>query len=154
MSKLTLSDYQSKPISDFFMAVISQPLSQAEAKEYLASLSHDDSIYSILNTFLQNIFQKLGTSADNPALKNALNELISVGLERSAAIIVLKVGDTYINVNDDEEIDMNSYQLTNLEPFSDYYSVGEYRFIEVNGRVVLDVNSMAPFNKYEEKVKS
>ena len=56
-------------------------------------------------------------------------------------------------VNDDEEIDMTTHELRMLEPFSDYYSESEYRFIEMEGRVVLDVDSMEPWENYTHKVK-
>lgn len=161
MSKLTLQDYQSKSINDLFMAVIVEQISDAEAKQHMESLNPQDEDYGKVKEIEDFVDSTIAKSVQkfnvDPARANQFAELmkgtISFCFEKTAPIIVLKNGDTYINVNDDEEIDMTTHELRMLEPFSDYYSENEYRFIEIEGRVVLDVDSMEPWENYTHKVK-
>lgn len=147
MSKLTLQDYMSTSINDLFMAVIVEQPSEAEKQQYLESLTPQDEDYKILKkaTRIRNALMTLSAGL--------LRGTLSLHFEKTAPVIVLKYGDAYFNVGDDQEIDMTTHELRQIEPFSDYYSENEYRFIEMNGRVVMDVDSTAPWEKYINKVK-
>ena len=161
MSKLTLRDYQQKSINDLFLAVIVEQISDQEAKDHMHSLTPEDEDYAKVKEVEQHIDSAISESMKkqnvNPdyasQFSDMLKEAISICFEKTAVIVVLKNDDTYINVNDDEEIDMSTHELRFLEPFSDYYSEGEYRFEELNGRVVLDVDSIEPIDRYEQKIK-
>lgn len=162
MSKLTLQDYQAKSINDLFMAVIVENLSEEEAKRHMESLTPQDEDYKkvkeeeeLIDSAIADAIEK---SPQEPNVASRFADIMKLAIsfcfEKTAPIIVLKDGENYINVNDDEEIDMKTHTLRNMEHFSDYYSEDEYRFIEMDGRVVLDVDSMEPWERYIEKVKA
>lgn len=161
MSKLTLRDYQTKSINDLFMAVIVEDLSDEEAKRHMQSLTPQDDDYKKVKEEEAYIDSIIASAIEESTIDQSkasqfadiIKSAISFCFEKTAPIIVLKDGESYINVNDDEEIDMKTHTLRSMEPFSDYYSESEYRFVEVDGRVVLDVDSMEPWERYVEKVK-
>jgi hypothetical protein len=93
---------------------------------------------------------KLGTEC-SINVSDVTKRAIDLLCEKFVAIVLLKDGDTYININIVEKIDMSTYQLKNLEPFSSYYKENEYRFEEADGRVILDVDSLEPFENFEKK---
>lgn len=147
MSKLTLQDYLSTNINDLFMAVIVEQPSEAETQQYMESLTPQDEDYKKIKkaTRIRDALMTLSAGL--------LRGTLSLQFEKTAPVIVLKYGDAYFNVGDDQEIDMTTHELRQIEPFSDYYSENEYRFIEMNGRVVMDVDSTAPWEKYINKVQ-
>lgn len=147
MSKLTLQDYLSTNINDLFMAVIVEQPSEAETQQYMESLTPQDEDYKKIKkaTRIRDALMTLSAGL--------LKGTLSLQFEKTAPVIVLKYGDAYFNVGDDQEIDMTTHELRQIEPFSDYYSENEYRFIEMNGRVVMDVDSTAPWEKYINKVQ-
>lgn len=160
MSKLTLREYQTKSIDDLFMAVIVEDLSDEEAKKHMQSLTPQDDDYKkvkeveeVIDSCANRIIEESDIDPNEVSqFADIMKSALSVCFEKIATIVVMKNGESYINVNDDEEIDMKTHTLRNMEPFSDYYSENEYRFIELDGRVVLDVDSMEPFERYEKKV--
>ena len=158
MSKLTtLRDYQSKSINDIFMAVIVSQLPDAESERYIQSLTPLDRDYQTVRQ-LENLIdnrleQSLLNYNANNELKEAMKKAISFCVEEAAPAIIIKNGDTYINVEDNEEIDMTTQELKMVEPFSDYYSENEFRFLEQDGKIVLDVDSTEPWEKYIHKIQ-
>lgn len=159
MSAFKLRDYQSKSISDLYMAIIVEDLSVEESRLHRDSLKSEDEDYAKIKEFdkfiddlTQNALNESQLdSASAEQMKDIMKEAVSCCFEKSAAIIVIKFGNIYVNINDDEEIDMSTHTLRNFEPFSDYYAENEYRFLEVDERVVLDVDSLEPFERYEKK---
>ncbi|MDF2865214.1 MAG: hypothetical protein K0R72_23 [Clostridia bacterium] len=159
MSAFKLREYQSKSISDLYMAIIVEKLSDEEAKRHRNALKPQDEGYAEVKK-LDELVDNLTRNALNESnldstsakqITDIMKDAISFAFEKSAAIIVMKFGDTYVNLNDDQEINVSTHTLRNLEPFSDYYAEDEYRFLELDGKVVLDVDSFEPFEEYEKK---
>ena len=48
---------------------------------------------------------------------------------------------------------MTTQELKMVEPFSDYYSENEFRFLEQDGKIILDVDSTEPWEKYIHKIQ-
>ena len=159
MSKLTLQDYQSKTINDLFMAVTVENVPDEEAKEYVETLTPQDENYAevkevegLIDSSISEATRECNVdSAIANQLLGIMKGVISLCFEKVTPIICLKDGDAYINVAKDEEIDMTTHKLIMVEPFSDYYSENEYRFVELEGIVVLDVDSLEPWERYVEK---
>ncbi|NLC87265.1 MAG: hypothetical protein GX682_00550 [Clostridiaceae bacterium] len=154
MSKLTLRDYQSKHISDLFLALIVTQVSEEDTKEYLESLTPEDKDYQKVKAIKDWMNSNFAEGTQEAEFVKLIKDSFSFSSERTAATILVKDGDSYINVTDNSNLDMETNELIILEPFSDYYSENEYRFIENEGKIILDVDSIEPFEIFSKKIEN
>ncbi len=137
MNKLTLRDYQEKSIDDLYMALIVE----TNILNNIISLS-SFRVYKMI---------KQGNLPASFAKELTKRDLFYVH-EEYVATIILVVGINYINVCTGAQIDMSKCKLSYVEPFSSYYSEGDYSFVEENGIITIQLNSSKPFDEYQSKV--
>ena len=96
MSKLTLRDYQSKHISDLFLALIVTQVSEEDTKEYLESLTPEDKDYQKVKAIKDWMNSNFAEGTQEAEFVKLIKDSFSFSSERTAATILVKDGDSII----------------------------------------------------------
>lgn len=161
MCKITIEDVRKVPINELFMAAIIENLQEEEAKEILATMTDEERNRSNIPE-AENELKQLapeiselfgGTEDDTKDLFEGLKGILPCFMERILCTAVLKHEDKYISFSPYGPVILEEKDLKYMKPLSEYYREGEYRFIEENGRIVIDLDSLEPYKRYENEVK-
>jgi len=161
MCKLTIEDYRKAPISDIFLVTIIEDVSESDGKEVLEKMSDEEKeiagickAENMLEEIASKVYSELGESKkEGNKLLEFFKSIIPCCLEISLTIAVLKHEGKYFNLSPLGELIIEEKELKFMRPFSDYVKEGEYKFIEKDGRVVLDIEPFDSIKRYEDEVK-
>ena len=116
MKKYNLEFFNSKPISDIFIATVVQKLSEEDTIKFAGEKLLEGNLEESAKTFQFNG-------------KNISIRVLRLVEENFYYCVIVKDEDKYIRVNDGVEvINLQKFDIKNIEPFSDYYSENEYRW--------------------------
>ena len=145
MKMLTLEELRKRSMNDFYIALIlEKDLSIFDS----ALGSEDDS--AVMDEMVDNVSSEEKESLRNhfgsielakKKLSEAANRITDSLVRIEFSVVIVKVGDKYQNLSD-EDIDVfDESDIAFMEPFSKHYKEGEYRLVMHNGRPMIDVDS-------------
>ncbi|MBR4261505.1 MAG: hypothetical protein IKQ33_06130 [Clostridia bacterium] len=174
MEKLTLEQCNALPITDLFIATIEEPMDSEHSKAFLqcdldeaknaeeliskAKESIDESIASVME---QNGEEEL-TQEQEDFFKLLSDGFLSMAVSFTRTAVVYKLSDgTYLDLNGFGNDIYGEEKVKFIEPFSDYYEEGTFRFIEgpedaeePNRRGIhIDVDELDGVDQYTDKMK-
>ena len=155
MKKLTLADCANVKISDLYLGFVLFETGPEDAEAIEAQKNSPKEIVKV-----NVMFDEVRKNIEDKVPTEFLDDFMSLLTEACKAMpplygvvmFLLDLDGHYYNLNASEDDPENAIRIDHLEPLSDYYSEEEYRFVEVNGKVCLDVNSPEPYERYEEKI--
>lgn len=154
MKALTLEDCKKVKITDLWLGIAIFKATDKDAEAINAQKSSPEEMEK-KNDMLLDVYQtakEMGLDIETAKkLTNIFSSVVETLPAMCAVPMFLLKGDDgrYYSLNDGELNPEDAVRLDYLEPFSDYYS--EYRFVIVNGKVCIDVNSGEPFERYSQK---
>ena len=102
-----------------------------------------------INAALQRLSDRLGKNTN----KDNMHRFVCLLFESYLCTCVINYGGKYVNLSPCGDYIIKPDQIIMERRFSDYYKEGQYDFINQNGRIVIDVESVQPINKYENDVR-
>lgn len=156
MKALTLEDCKRVKITDLWLGL---PIFKAtdEDAEAINEQKNDPKEIQKKDDALLSAYETATEMGLEPELAKQLTNILSEVVETLPAMytvpmFLLKVDDErYYSLNDGDLDPEDAVRIDYLEPFSDYYSEGQYRFVIINGKVCIDVDSGEPFERYSKK---
>ncbi len=151
-----LENYQSISIRNIFLATLVETfdVTPDEAEKYA---NENNNIQDVANKVKKRISEIKdffnSTPYPMPAMSKLADQLITMQLEKRVCTAVVKIDNYYIDVGYEglagkkipEEL------IENLEPISNYYKKEQLCLIKQNGKIVLDVDTLEPFEEYKRK---
>jgi hypothetical protein len=150
---LTAKDVENVTVDDLFFAMFTRKpmnISVDESQEYLKQ-NPDEAVElkEHAGTLAKETLNNLDSDAEKE-LATFIAPIMNLFAEPFQAAVVLKLGDKYIKVNGDiEQIDLNKWSISDIESFANFYKENEFRFLEAENGVSLDVDFTEPFEEYE-----
>lgn len=144
----TLEDYKNTSIEDLYMAVVFEYVQNA-------SITDEESAKELARSIAEDIIKNGLTQKKADAIESELRESTNIHVNKRVAVL-LKVGNKYLDVTDEcKPLDkVKGPYIEELEPFEKYYAKDEYTFVEEDGKIYIDVQSMAPIEEYEREMLS
>ena len=145
MKMLTLEELRKRSINDFYMALI---LEKDLSVFDFALDSEDDS--AEIDEMVDNASSEEKESLINhfgwielakKKLSEATNSITESLVRIEFSVVIVKVGDKYQNLSDEDIDFFDESDIAFMEPFSKHYKEGEYRLVMHNGRPIIDVDS-------------
>ena len=155
MKTLTLEDCKNVKITDLwlglpiFIATDEDAEAINEQKANLKEIEKKDD-------FLLDVYQTATEMGMESELAKQLTNIFSKAVEMLPSMYTVPMfllrGDDgrFYSLNDGVQDPEDAVRIDYLEPFSDYYS--EYKFVIINGKVCIEVDSGEPFERYSQKV--
>ena len=160
MTKLTMADCKNVKISNLYLGLAMFETGPEDAEAIEAQKNSPEEIEKVNELFdkMHQIVEEKVPSDFKDDFMYLINDMIDLAKAlptmRAQPMFLLYMDGCYYSLNDGELDLENAIKIDRLEPLSDYYSEEEYRFVEVNGKVCLDVDSPEPFERYTKKVLS
>lgn len=159
MRKLTLADCENVKTSDLFIgfAIFNAGPEDAEAIE--AQKNSPEEIQKT-NDMFDEVRKNLENESDENMPSGFFDKVMSMVKNVAknlptmygSAMILLKKDGQYYSLDLGEETPEDAIRIDHIEPLSNYYSEDEYKFVEENGKVCLDFESLEPIERYTKKV--
>ena len=177
MEKLTLEQCNALPIEKLFIATIEENLDSESSQEFMQEnpkVAEDgQKKLTAVKDGINKAFSKAMAENDieeipedmQSTLKTIFNEIVKNSVKMTRTVVVYKIDEgKFRDLNGYGNQVYNEERLLFVEPFSDYYAEGTFKFHEfteeeidgspfMNG-ICVDVDSLDGFEKYENKVAS
>ena len=174
MKKITLEQCNALPISELLIATIEEPMDSDDSNELI---QNNPKLAEKVNKMTGQVVNKIEESISNAKTElmledlpedaqNTLNSVIDAFLKMAVKIkrtaVVYKRSDgTYIDLNGYGNKTYKKESLIFVEPFSDYYTEGSFKFCEFSEEesdnpfmrgIGIDFDSLDGMERYEKKV--
>jgi len=155
---MTLEEYRKAKHEDFFLAVISKKIGWEQAHEvvvYLPQYPEGITVLELMETSVEIALaeNKVPITEENKKIiEKEVKETFSTFLEEWYPVILLKYGESYIDLSEMKELG-KEYEIKCLVPMKEYYKEDEYSFEEDEGGIYINIEPY-PFScfatDYEE----
>lgn len=142
---MTLEEYRSTKIENFFCAIIVRKMTWEEAKNatftvegYSESMTTIDMLKIAVEQALQENGEML-TEENKKRVEEDVKSKILPHLEAEYNVILLKRGETYIDLSEMKELNMEEYLIKALVPLARYCKEEDYGFDEDESGVYFEV---------------
>lgn len=155
MRKLTLADCENVKVTDLFLGLALFEPTDKDAEIIETQRNSPEEIEKANGMFAE--MRKHIDETVPPEFADAFMSLMTdvvklFPVKLAQPMFLLRLDGHYYSLNDGDLDPEKAIRIENLEPFSEHYSSSEYRFVEINGKVCLDVDSPEPFYAYSQRV--
>lgn len=171
MEKITLEQCNALPISELFIATVEESIDSDDSNELILNNPKlaeetDKMADQVANEIEESISRANIMLEDLPedaqdTLNSVIDEFLKMAVKMTRTAVVYKRSDgTYIDLNGFGNKTYNEESLIFVEPFSDYYTEGSFKFRELSEKsynpfmrgIFIDFDSLDGIEMYEKKV--